>query len=180
MHLGRVRCLQLHQGGLHHAAQPASAVYFRALPLPTLAQVLADLRKQQREAADSRELAEGREERLKAEVAHLHEVGQRGVQQAGGACGSGGVGGLETGRGARWFACCVDQSWFLVARRLLALPMIESSRQPPHSRSPPAAAAGRLACRTAARTGGQAGQRDGVRDQVPTHGEGWVGGGSAG
>ncbi|PSC70673.1 Kinesin KIF15 [Micractinium conductrix] len=37
-------------------------------------QVLADLRKQQREAADSRELAEGREERLKAEVAHLHEL----------------------------------------------------------------------------------------------------------
>ena len=45
-------------------------------PDPVLLQLLSDLRKRQREVADTQELAEQREARLRQEIAELHEASQ--------------------------------------------------------------------------------------------------------
>ena len=49
-------------------------------PDPVLLQLLSDLRKRQREVADTQELAEQREARLRQEIAELHEASQAPAQ----------------------------------------------------------------------------------------------------
>lgn len=141
-----------------------------APPPSTAPQLMSDLRRRQREVADTQELAAAREERLRQEMAEISEASGGGWLGGGApraALPAGGVGLLPRGRLA---GKLVRQWGGGAGMQSMHTRWLEQCMANPCPLVSPAAAGAVRPLAAAARAGEQAGLRDRLHRQVPTNG----------